>query len=121
MTKAALINTTLSKSIKNLLLHEFHVAKPTFIKDCPHRIVASENTLAGLFEMMLRDCIEIATETDDSEIITKKINCRVNEYILMDKSHIRNSLMSENVLCNIIYSTTYKELHDLLKMRRTRR
>lgn len=116
MTKAPLNN-----SIKNLLLHEFHVAKPTFVKNCPHRIIASENTLAGLFEMMLRDCIEIVTEYDDTDVVTKKINCRVNEYISMDKSHIRNSLMSENVLCNIIYSTTYKELHDLLKMRRSRR
>ena len=114
-------NSTLIESIKNLLLREFRVAKPTFVKNCPHRIVASENTLAGLFEMMLRDCIEIVTETDDIDVVTEKINCRVNEYILMDKSHIKNSLMSENVLCNIIYSTTYKELHDLLKMRRMRR
>lgn len=112
---------TLSSLIKHLLLHEFRVAKPTFVKDCAHKIIASEDTLAGLFEMMLRDCIEIVTKTDDIDVITKKINCRVNEYITMDKSHIRNSLMSENVLCNIIYSTTYKELHDLLKMRRTRR
>lgn len=116
-----MITSTLTKSIRQLLLHEFHVAKPTFIKDCVHRIIASEDTLAGLFEMMLRDCIEIVTEYDDTDVVTKKINCRVNEYISMDKSHIKNSLMSENVLCNIIYSTTYKELHDLLKMRRTRR
>ena len=108
-----MITSTTIKTIKNLLLREFHVAKPTFIKDCVHRIIASENTLAGLFEMMLRDCIEIVTEYDDTDVVTKKINYRVNEYITMDKSHIRNSLMSENVLCNIIYSTTYKELHDL--------
>ena len=116
-----MIESMPTKTIRQLLLHEFHVAKPTFVKNCPHRIIASENTLAGLFEMMLRDCIEIVTQTDDTDIVTKKINYRVNEYILMDKSHIKNSLMSENVLCNIIYSTTYKELHDLLKTRRTRR
>lgn len=62
----------LAVSIKNLLLREFHVAKPTFVKNCPHRIIASENTLAGLFEIMLRDCIEIVTETDDIDVVTKK-------------------------------------------------
>ena len=109
MTKAVLSKSTLIESIKNLLLHEFHVAKPTFVKNCPHRIVASENTLAGLFEMMLRDCINIVTETDDNDVVTKKINYRVNEYILMDKSHIKNSLMSENVLCNISVGSAFAD------------
>lgn len=103
--------------IKKLLLHEFHAAKPTFVKNCPHRVIANDDTLAGLFETMLRDCIEIVNGHDDMDVVTKKINCRVIEYILLDKSYVRNPMTSERVLCNIIYSTTYKELYDLLKMK----
>ena len=105
------------RTIKKLLLHEFRAAKPTFVKNCPHRVIANDDTLAGLFETMLRDCIEIANEYNDINVIAKKIHRRVIEYILLDKSYVRNTITSETVLCNIIYSTTYKELYDLLKMK----